>query len=95
MKSKSRTESAGQKGPDNYTNYNINDNILLSRFSTSEAVVNYFIKKIKEGHLIPGDMLPSERLLQNQLQISRFSFRDYTYQGVNIKKIILFFKEVK
>ncbi len=95
MKSNSRTESADQKWSDNYSNYNINDNIFLSRFSTSEAVVNYFMKTIKEGHLISGNKLLSERLLQNQLQISRFSFRDSTYQGVNIKKIILFFKEVK
>jgi hypothetical protein len=95
VKSNSRIESPSRNWFDEHTNYNLKENLILSRLSTSEAVVNYFIKKIIKGHIVPGDKIPSERLLQNQLQISRFSFRDSTYQGVNIKKIILFFKEVK
>jgi len=53
-----------------------NTSSVLSRFSTSEAVLNYFKKEIEEGHLIPGEKLPSERILQKQLHISRFSLRE-------------------
>lgn len=49
---------------------------ILVRFSTSEAVVNYFKKEIEEGHILLGEKLPSERLLQKQLHISRFSLRE-------------------
>ena len=49
---------------------------LLSKISTSEAVVNYFKSEIEEGRLLPGDQLPSERVLQEQLAISRFSLRE-------------------
>ena len=48
----------------------------LIRFSTSEAVVNYFKNKIKEGSIVAGDKLPSERQLQKELGISRFSLRE-------------------
>jgi DNA-binding FadR family transcriptional regulator len=54
----------------------IRDESPLVRFSTSEAVVNFFKNKIKEGSIIAGDKLPSERQLQEQLGISRFSLRE-------------------
>lgn len=49
---------------------------LLSKISTSEAVVNYFTEEIESGRLQPGDQLASERVLQTQLGISRFSLRE-------------------
>ena len=49
---------------------------LLSKISTSEAVANYFKSEIEKGRLQPGDQLPSERVLQEQLGISRFSLRE-------------------
>ena len=49
---------------------------IIKRFSTSEAIVNYFKKEIEEGRFLPGEKLPSERLLQKQLQISRLSLRE-------------------
>jgi len=53
-------------------------NILhkLSRVSTAEAAVNFFKEEIEEGRLTTGDKLPSERALQHQLGISRFSLRE-------------------
>lgn len=48
----------------------------LLRISTSEAVVNYFMQKIQAGELKPGDKLPSERKLQDELGISRFALRE-------------------
>lgn len=76
MKSDLRTKTSYKNWSDEYNKYNIARNTILSRFSTSEAVVNYFIGEIKEGHLVPNDKLPSERVLQDQLQISRFSLRE-------------------
>ncbi len=87
MKSDLQIESPKKNWSDEHTNYNIKENTIISRFSISEAVVNYFIKEIKEGCIIPGDKFPSERILQKKLRISRFSFRDSTYQGVHISKI--------
>lgn len=49
---------------------------ILERLSTSEAVVNYFRNQIEEGHINSGEKLPSERILQNHLHISRFSLRE-------------------
>ncbi|OQY07404.1 MAG: hypothetical protein B6I22_03130 [Desulfobacteraceae bacterium 4572_123] len=49
---------------------------LLSKISTSEAVVNYFKSEIEKERLHAGDQLPSERVLQEQLGISRFSLRE-------------------
>ncbi len=54
----------------------IRDESPLIRFSTSEAVVNFFKNKIREGSIVAGDKLPSERQLQEQLGISRFSLRE-------------------
>ncbi|MBN1670200.1 MAG: FadR family transcriptional regulator [Kiritimatiellae bacterium] len=44
--------------------------------STAEAVVNHFRERIEAGALKPGDPLPSERILQRSLGISRFSLRE-------------------
>lgn len=49
---------------------------MLQRISTSEAVVNYFKEKVETGELKSGDSLPSERLLQEELGISRFALRE-------------------
>ncbi len=76
MKSNSRIELPNKNWSDEHTNYNIKENTIISRFSISEAVVNYFIKEIKEGCIIPGDKFPSERILQKKLRISRFSLRE-------------------
>ncbi len=51
-------------------------NNQLLRFTTAEAVVNYFNKEIESGRFKPGDKLPSERMLQEQFGISRFSLRE-------------------
>lgn len=49
---------------------------LFLRISTAEAVVNYFKERIASGELRPGDRLPSERVLQDSLGISRFALRE-------------------
>lgn len=49
---------------------------ILNRISTAEAVVNYIIDQIEEKKLKPGDALLSERVLMNELGISRFSLRE-------------------
>lgn len=48
----------------------------LSKTTISDAVVEYFRKKIQSGELKAGDKLPSERMLINQLGVSRFSLRE-------------------
>ncbi len=48
----------------------------LIKITTAEAVVNYFKGHIKNGLLAPGDKLPSERELQDILEVSRFSLRE-------------------
>lgn len=52
--------------------------------------MNYFRKAIEEGHLAPGDKLPSERTLQKQLNISRFSLREglARLRAVGIIKVV-------
>ena len=47
-----------------------------NRVSASEVIFHYFKEKIKSGELKPGDPLPSERTLQKQLSVSRFSLRE-------------------
>lgn len=49
---------------------------LLQKSNTAEAIVNYFYDEIKSGHLKLGDKLPSERNLQQQFGVSRFSLRE-------------------
>ncbi len=51
-------------------------NDTFVRISTAEAVVNYVKAKIEAGELKPGDRLPSERKLQQELEISRFALRE-------------------
>jgi len=48
----------------------------LQKITTAEAVVNYLKQEIESGKLKPGDQLPSERVLQGQFGISRFSLRE-------------------
>ncbi len=46
------------------------------KVSASELIFHYFRERIKSGELKPGDPLPSERTLQKQLGVSRFSLRE-------------------
>jgi len=46
------------------------------RVPASEVIFHYFVDKIKRGDLHPGDPIPSERTLQKQLGVSRFSLRE-------------------
>lgn len=48
----------------------------LTRITASQAVVNHFRELIRRGQLRAGDKLPSERVLQEQLGLSRFSLRE-------------------
>ena len=50
--------------------------IRLSKISTANAVVNYLKQQIEDGLLKPGEKLPSERLLQQKLAVSRFTLRE-------------------
>ncbi len=50
--------------------------VRLSRISTADAVVNYLKQQIEDGLLKPGEKLPSERLLQQELAVSRFTLRE-------------------
>lgn len=50
--------------------------IRLSKVSTADAVVNHIKKQIEDGILKPGERLPSERVLQQQLAVSRFTLRE-------------------
>lgn len=48
----------------------------LKKINTAEAVVNYIKDQIRRAEVKPGDSLPSERALREQLGISRFSLRE-------------------
>ena len=48
----------------------------IERISTVDAIVNYIKKQIETGAVKPGDRLPSERVLQKQLHVSRFALRE-------------------
>ncbi len=48
----------------------------LGVVSTSEAVVIFISDRVKRGELKPGDLLPSEKRLQEQLGVSRFALRE-------------------
>ncbi|GAB4368056.1 MAG: FadR/GntR family transcriptional regulator [Spirochaetales bacterium] len=48
----------------------------VKRVTTPEAVVEYIKEKIREGIYKPGDPLPSERVLIQELEISRLSLRE-------------------
>ncbi len=49
---------------------------MLEKVSTSQAVVNLFTDRIRMGELKPGDSLPSEKALQEELKVSRFALRE-------------------
>jgi DNA-binding transcriptional MocR family regulator len=53
-----------------------NGTVRLSKISTADAVVNHLKKQIEDGLLKPGGKLPSERLLQQELSVSRFTLRE-------------------
>ncbi len=50
--------------------------IRLAKISTADAVVNHIKKQIEDGVLKPGEKLPSERQLQHELVVSRFTLRE-------------------
>jgi len=50
--------------------------VKLSKISTADAVVNYLKKQIEDGIIKPGEKLPSERILQKDLSVSRFTLRE-------------------
>jgi DNA-binding FadR family transcriptional regulator len=50
--------------------------VRLSKISTADAVVNHLKRQIEDGLLKPGEKLPSERLLQQELAVSRFTLRE-------------------
>jgi DNA-binding FadR family transcriptional regulator len=50
--------------------------MAIVRISAAEAVVDYFRTRITDGDLKPGDRLPSERKLQEELGVSRVALRE-------------------
>jgi GntR family transcriptional repressor for pyruvate dehydrogenase complex len=48
----------------------------IEKVSTVDAIVNYLKRQIETGAVKPGDRLPSERILQKQLDVSRFALRE-------------------
>lgn len=50
--------------------------VKLERDNTATAIVKHFRKQIEAGELSPGDKLPSERVLQEELGISRMALRE-------------------
>jgi DNA-binding FadR family transcriptional regulator len=58
------------------THFTPNTMSTEQKVSASEVIFHYFKEKIKSGALQPGDPLPSERTLQKQLGVSRFSLRE-------------------
>jgi len=48
----------------------------VRRVSTSEAVANRLLERIRSGEFGPGDPFPSERDLQGQLGVGRLSLRE-------------------
>ena len=50
--------------------------LRLSKISTADAVVNYIKERVEGGIFKPGEKLPSERLLQKELAVSRFTLRE-------------------
>ena len=49
---------------------------LVRRVSTSEAVANHLVDRIRSGDFGPGDILPSERELQTQMGVGRLAIRE-------------------
>jgi GntR family transcriptional regulator, transcriptional repressor for pyruvate dehydrogenase complex len=52
------------------------NDITLLKISTVDAAVNYLKAQIEQGKLKPGDQLPSERVLQTSLRVSRYTLRE-------------------
>lgn len=48
----------------------------IRRTSTAEAIVKHLVERIRDGEFAPGDRLPSERLLQEELGVGRLSLRE-------------------
>jgi len=48
----------------------------IRRTSAPEAIVEHLLGRIRGGEFGPGDWLPSERLLQEQLGVGRLSLRE-------------------
>ncbi len=59
-----------------YKDVGMGSEVRLSKISTASAVVNYIKKRIEDGLLKPGEKLPSERQLQQELAVSRFTLRE-------------------
>jgi len=49
---------------------------LVRRVSTAEAVANHLVDRIRSGDFGPGDNLPSERELQQQMGVGRLAVRE-------------------
>jgi GntR family transcriptional repressor for pyruvate dehydrogenase complex len=49
---------------------------MIKRTSTSEAIVEHLLTQIRKGEYGPGDWLPSERQLQEQLGVGRLALRE-------------------
>ena len=48
----------------------------LKKTRLYEAIVEQLVELIKDGKLKPGDRLPSERQLSEELQVSRTAIRE-------------------
>ena len=48
----------------------------IKKISTVDATADYLKKQIEKGRLKPGEQLPSERTLQGELGVSRFTLRE-------------------
>lgn len=48
----------------------------LQKITTVDAIVNLLISNINDGIYVPGEKLPSERLLQEELGVGRLALRE-------------------
>jgi GntR family transcriptional repressor for pyruvate dehydrogenase complex len=48
----------------------------IQHISRAEAIVQHLIARIRDGEFGPGDRLPSERLLQEELGVGRLALRE-------------------
>jgi len=49
---------------------------VIKRLSVSEQIIEHFLEQIENGSLKPGDRLPPEREMTEQLKVSRVSLRE-------------------
>jgi len=49
---------------------------FIRRMSKADAIVQHFLARIRSGEFGSGDRLPSERLLQRELGVGRWSLRE-------------------